>query len=162
MNPNNNIPIGHISVDDAVKLIKQDSRQNPIVDMDYLIQHIVWLDRNGEAKTFRIPKVRRLKPEEVYKTRTGKIVDYETTGEANVFINTPFERELLKQTIRDKYREEVGHEYQAKTVRAFSTVADDAQGTNAVRPRANTKPIAKEGASIGDGGMTTSNGDFAV
>ena len=43
-------------------------------------------------------------------------------------------------------------------MRAMSTVADDAQGREAVRPRAN-KPIAKEGTNIGGGETVTSNGE---
>lgn len=160
MNPNinNNLPPGFSSVDEAVELIKSDTRQNPVVDMDYIISRKKWIEANHN---FRIPRVRRLKPEEVYRTKRGKIVEYETIGEMNVAINTNFEKELLLKTINDKYRELVGHEYQELTTKAMSTVADDAQGRNAVRPRANT-PIAKEGANIGEGTTSTSNGDFAV
>lgn len=158
---NSNLNPGFISIDEAVELIKSDTRQNPVVDMDYLAAHKVWLDRNGPAHNFRIPKIRRLKPEEVYKTRRGKLVEYEHIGDAYVAINTAFENELLKKTIEDKYRELVGHEYKQLVTKAMSTVADDAQGRNAVQPRPN-KPIAKEGSAIGEGGIATSNGDFAV
>lgn len=162
MNNNNSEPgPGFLSIDEAVALIKSDTRQNPVVDMDYLAAHKVWLDRNGPAHNFRIPKVRRLKPEEVYKTKRGKIVEYEQTGSVYVAINTAFENELLKKTIEDKYRELVGREYKQLITKAMSTVADDAQGRSAVQPRPN-KPIAKEGQSIGSGEVTTSNGDFAV
>lgn len=149
---------GFIEVEDAVKLIKSDTRENPVVDMDYLIEHIKWIET---AHNFRIPRVKRLKPEEVYTTRRGKVVEYEEIGEVNIYISTNFEKELVKKTIYDKYRELVGHEYQKDTIKAYSTVADDAQGRDAVRPRAN-KPIAKEGQSIGSGETVTSNGDFAV
>lgn len=151
----NNIAPGFISIDDAVALIKSDTRENPVVDMDYIVSKMVWIEVNGN---FRIPKIRRLKPEEVYRTKRGKVVEYETIGEANVSITTNFEKELLKKTILDKYRELVGHEYKQAGVRAVSTVADDAQGRAAVQPRAN-KPIAKEGAVIGGGETITSNGD---
>lgn len=160
MNPmnNNTLPVGFESVDDVVALIKSDTRQNPVVDMDYIISRKKWIETGNN---FRIPKVRRLKPEEVYRTKRGKIVEYEQIGSVNVAITTNFEKELLLKTINDKYRELVGHEYRELTTKAMSTVADDAQGRNAVRPRANT-PIAKEGANIGEGTTSTSNGDFAV
>lgn len=161
MTPNSTLAPGFVSIDEAVELIKSDTRQNPVVDMDWLVAHKVWLDRNGPAHNFRIPKIRRLKQEEVYRTKRGKIVEYEHVGDVYVAINTAFENELLKKTIEDKYRELVGHEYKELTTKAFSTVADDAQGRSAVQPRPN-KPIAKEGASIGGGGIATSNGDFAV
>lgn len=148
------LPPGFISVDAAVELIKSDTRENPVVDMDYIVSRSHWIEVNHN---FRIPKIRKLKPEEVYRTKRGKVIDEEHIGDANVTIRTSFEKELLKKTIYDKYRELVGHEYREKGVKAISTVADDAEGRQAVKPRAN-KPIAKEGTSLGDHGITTTNG----
>ena len=147
---------GFITVDDACAIIKTDTRENPVVDMDYLVGHIVWIETNHN---FRIPKIKMLKPEEVRRTKRGKIIEYENIGDLYVYIATNFERELLKKTILDKYRELVGHEYKEIGVKARSTVADDAQGKAAVQPRNNTKPIAKEGAIISGGETITSNGD---
>ena len=146
---------GFISIDDAVALIKSDTREKPVVDMDYLVSKIVWIEVNHN---FRIPKVRRLSADEVYRTKRGKVIEYENTGNVYVSINTNFEKELLKKTILDKYRELVGREYKEAGVRAVSTVADDAQGRAAVQPRVN-KPIAKEGSTIGEGTTVTSNGE---
>lgn len=145
---------GFSTVDQAVELIKQDTRQNPVVDMDWLVAHIKWIET---AHNFRIPKIRRLTADEVYRNKRGRLVEYENTGEVNVYIATAFEKELLRKTILDKFRELVGREYQEKSLRASSTVADDAQGRDAVRPRAN-KPIATEGQSIGSGEIVNTNG----
>lgn len=154
MNSENLAP-GFIKVDDAVKLIQSDTRENPVVDMDYLVSRIKWVET---AHNFRIPKIRRLKPEEVYRTKRGKTVEYENVGDVYIYIATNFEKELVRKTILDKFRELVGHEYKEQTIRAMSTVADDAQGRSAVKPRAN-KPIAKEGSVIGEGATVTSNGE---
>lgn len=151
----NNLNPGFITMDDAVKLINSDTRENPVVDMDYLVSHTVWIEPNHN---FRIPKIRRLTPEEIYRTKRGKTVEYENIGDVYVAINTNYEKELLKKTILDKFKELVGHEYKEIGVRARSTVADDAQGKAAVQPRVN-KPIAKEGAIIGEGTTITSNGE---
>lgn len=159
MSPNNNLPAGFSSLEEAVALIKSDTRENPVVDMDWLVDHLVWLDRNGPNHNFRIPRVRQLSPEEVYTNRYGKIVEYESTGELNVYIADGFENELLKKTIKDKYRELVGHEYRGAGIKAMSTVADDAQGVAAVQPRKNAKPIAKEGDFVGNGEVLVSNGE---
>ena len=157
MNPTNGqLSPGFTELDKAIELIKSDTRENPVVDMDYLIGHTVWIEANHN---FRIPKVRRLKPEEVYKTKRGRVVEYENIGDVYVYIATNFEKELLKKTIYDKYRELVGHEYQELGVKARSTVADDAQGKAAVQPRVNAKPIAKEGTIIGEGTTMNTNGD---
>ena len=151
----NNLSPGFVPVEEAVELIKSDTRENPVVDMDYLTSHTVWIESNHN---FRIPKIRRLAPDEIRKTKRGKIIEYENIGDVYVYIATNYEKELLKKTILDKFRELVGHEYKQMGVRARSTVADDAEGRAAVRPRPN-KPIAKEGQSIGSGDVMTSNGD---
>lgn len=157
MNPaTNQLSPGFVTVDEAVALIKTDTRENPVVDMDYLVGHIVWIETRHN---FRIPKIRMLKPEDVRRTKRGKIIEYENIGDVYVYIDTNFEKELLKKTILDKYKELVGHEYKELGVRARSTVADDAQGKAAVQPRNNTKPIAKEGAVISGGEVITSNGE---
>lgn len=157
MNPaTNQLSPGFVTVDEAVALVKTDTRENPVVDMDYLVGHIVWIETRHN---FRIPKIRMLKPEEVRRTKRGKIIEYENIGDVYVYIATNFEKELLKKTILDKYRELVGHEYKEIGVRARSTVADDAQGKAAVQPRVNTKPIAKEGSTISSGETMTSNGE---
>ena len=146
---------GFISVDEACELIKSDTRENPVVDMDYLVSRLKWVET---AHNFRIPKIRRLKPEEAYRTKRGKVIEYENTGDAYIYIATNFEKELVRKTILDKFRELVGHEYKEQTVRAMSTVADDAEGKAAVKPRTN-KPIAKEGQSISSGNIINSNGE---
>lgn len=156
---NSELAPGFSTVDEACALIKSDTREKPVVDTDYLVSHLVWIET---GHNFRIPKIRRLKADEIYKTKRGRVVEYVNTGDVYVYLATNFETELLKKTILDKYKELVGHEYRELGVKARSTVADDAQGKAAVRPRANAKPIAKEGANIGEGGVITSNGDFAV
>lgn len=159
MNNNNQLSPGFITVDEACKIIKSDTRENPVVDMDYIVSSVAWLDRNGPNHNFRIPKIRRLAPDEVYRTKRGKVVEYEQTGSLNVYVGTAFEKELLKKTILDKKYELTGREYQELTTRGVSTVADDAQGRDAVRPRANSRPIAKAGSSIGSGETIASNGE---
>lgn len=155
MQDNNNLAPGFITIDSAVELIKSDTRSNPVVDMDYLVSHIKWIET---AHNFRIPKIRRLAPEEVRRTKRGKTIEYENIGDVYIYIATNFEKELIRKTILDKFRELVGREYKEQTVKAMSTVADDAEGRSAVQPRAN-KPIAKEGQSIGSGDVINSNGE---
>lgn len=156
MNPiNNNLAPGFKTVEEVCELIKSDTRQNPVIDMDYLVSRIKWIET---GHNFRIPKIRRLAADEIYKTKRGKVVEYENIGDVYVYIATNFDKELLRKTILDKFRELVGREYRETVVRATSTVADDAEGRNAVKPRPN-KPIAKEGQSIGSGDVINSNGE---
>ena len=152
---NNNLAPGFISIDEACALINSDTRDNPVVDMDWMILRLKWIDVNHN---FQIPKVRKLAENEIYRTRRGKYVYFEKTGEVYVAVTDPFDKELLKKTIRAKYKEEVGHEYDEKNVRAVTTVADDGEGKAAVQPRKH-KPMAKEGDMIGSGETVTSNGE---
>lgn len=152
---NNNIPIGFIPVDKAVELIRSDDKNKPVVDIDYLITRVYRIELGG---TFRIPRVRALAQNEIYRSRNGKIIYEEHIGNEYVRLDTPLEVEMLKQAIRDKYREEAGHEYKEVLVRGVSTVADDAGGNNAVKPRKN-KPNTKVGDSIGVGSVSSSNGE---
>ena len=105
------------------------------------------------------PLVLTMRCHKVFDTFRGRVVEYENIGDLYVYIATNFEKELLKKTIRDKFKELVGHEYKEIGVRARSTVADDAQGKAAVQPRVNAKPIAKEGSVISGGEVISSNGD---
>lgn len=147
---------GFVTVDEACRLIKSDNRENPVVDMDYLIAHIIWIETNHN---FRIPKIRRLTSEEIRRTKTGKVIEYENIGDVYVYLATNFEKELLKKTILDKFKDLVGRDYKEAGVKARSTVADDAEGRAAVQPRNNAKPIAKVGETISEGMTINSNGD---
>lgn len=149
-----NLPQGFVTIDEAVELIKSDNRKDPVVDMDYIVSRIKWVET---GHNFRVPKIRRL--EKPYRDRRGHIVEFENTGNVYVFISTNFEKELLKKTILDKFRELTGKEYRDKITRGVSTVADDAEGVNAVKPRAN-KSNTKEGTSITNGGaIIDTNGE---
>lgn len=155
MDPKTNLPPGYIPVEEAVEIIKANTRENPAIDMDYTVAHLQWIETGGN---FRIPRIKRLAPEKIYKTKRGNTVEYVEIGEYNVRIENSFDKELLRKTIRDKYAELTHKQYKEIVTRARSTVADDAEGKDAVRPRAN-KPIAKEGASIGSSETVTTNGD---
>lgn len=156
MLPNEQLSPGFVTLEEACDLIKSDTRENPVIDMDYIVAHKIWIE---PRHNFRIPKIRQLKPEEVRKTRRGRIIDYEEVGNAYVYVRDNYDAEILKRAINDKYRELVGHEYKETVVKHRSSVADDAQGREAVRPRVNDKPIAKEGDYINSGSIVDTNGD---
>lgn len=142
MDKKTSLPNGFISVEDAVELIKSDSRSDAKVDTAYLISHIKWIEENHN---FRIP---------LMKHEDGKVVK---TGSKYVAINRAYEAELLKETIRDHYRDMVGRDYNENQLRSISTVADEEKTGMAVNPRSD-KPIAQEGATIGTGETTVTNG----
>ena len=137
------LPKDFMSLEEAVALINSDSRSDAKVDTKWMVKHIDWIE---EAHNFQIP---------LMKTTSDKRV--EPIGKKYVQIVTSYDKELLKKTIRDHYRDMVGHEYDAPVTKAVSTVADEEQSGGAVRPR-RSKSIAKEGAVIGSGETITTNG----
>lgn len=146
------------SVDEAVKLIQSDSRENPVVDMDWLISHT----RRIEAgRNFRIPRIRALKPEEQWTDKMGNKHLIENIGSITVPVNSNYEKELLKKTIHDKYYEFTHKEYKELKTRGISTVVDDSEGATAATPRART-PMAKEGEALGSGTITTNAEGLSV
>lgn len=151
------LPNGFITVEEAVKLIKSDTRDNAVVDTQYLVSHIDWIE---EAHNFRIPLVRFSTKEEIEAIRKrypGRRVNGLThVGSKNVTIMTAFDKELLKQTIRDHYKETAGREYEAPKVRGLSSVSDEETSGGAVKPR-RSKTIAKEGETIGSGSSRITN-----
>lgn len=160
MQNNANLPKGFITVEDAVELIKKSTRKVPVVDMDYIRDSYNWIET---GKNFRIPLIRMLTEEEYIEAskrpnRTGRVPDTEHTGDANVYVATNYEKELLKKTIDDKYQELTGHEYRKANVRGVSTVADDAQGRSAVRPHKNKPNLEDGGSIIGTHGVSNGEG----
>lgn len=135
------LPKGFISIGEAVELINSDSREEAKVDTKWLVSHVDWIE---EAHNFRIP---------LLKTKDGKLLK---CGSKFVQIMNSYDKEVMKKAIRDHYRDLVGREYQAQNVRAVSSVADDSVA-GGVRPR-KSKPIAKEGQTIGTGETITTNG----
>lgn len=151
------LPNGFISVEQAVALINSDTRDDAKVDTQYLVSHIDWIE---EAHNFRIPLVRLSTKEEIdaiMKRYPGRRPNGLTRlGSKTVTINTAYEKELLKQTIRNHYKEMVGREYEKPAVRGLSSVADEETGGGQVKPR-RSKTIAKEGETIGSGQSRVTN-----
>ena len=136
------LPKGFLSVEDAVLLIHSDKRDDAKVDTKWLVSHIDWIEENHN---FRIPLMKTTDKKDVVKI-----------GSNYVEVRNAYEREMLKKAIRDHYRDMVGHDYAAPTVKSVSTVADEEESGGNVQPR-RRKPIAKEGATI-TGETQTTNG----
>lgn len=153
----NSLPNGFISIEDAVKLIENNTFDEPTVDIKYLAKSLDWVE---VAHNFRIPKVRLITKEEymeALKKRPGKRPnELIKRGSETVTVRTAYEAELLKKTIKDNYRKTAGKEYQPQITRGISTVADQDMGSD-VTPRATKKTIAKEGSIIGTGSISTTN-----
>lgn len=151
------LPNGFIEVEEAVKLIKTNTYNEPTVDINYLAHHLDWVEL---SHNFRIPKVRLITKEEYVDLqkkypgrRPSQLV---SVGNENITLRTAYEVELIKQTIRDNYKETSGHAYNPKVTRGITTVVDQEAGTD-VAPRATKRTIAKDGDVIGTGNTSTTN-----
>lgn len=136
------LPKGFISIDEAVALINSDTRADAKVDTKWLVSHVDWIE---EAHNFRIPLLKTTADKKIAKV-----------GSKYVQILSAYDKEVLKRAIRNHYRDLVGHEFSKENVRAVSSVVDDEVSSGA-RPR-RSKPIAKEGQTIGTGETIVTNG----
>ena len=143
------LPNGFKTVEEAVKLINSNTFNEPTVDIKWLAGHLDWVE---EAHNFRIPQVRLITKEEYtqymdehHGRRPSELVQ---KGSVFVMINTSYDKELIKKSIRDNYKKVAGHEFEAPITRGISTVKDEG-GADNVRPRVTKKTIAKEGDIIG-------------
>lgn len=156
---NKTLPNGFITVEEAVKLINSDTRDNAVVDTQWLVSRIDWIE---EAHNFRIPLVRTATKEEVLdfmkknpgRRHSGLIKQ----GSKYVTIYTSYEKELLKKAIRDHYREMAGRDFVEEKTRGVTAVIDEG-GTNSERPRRMKKTVANEGDTIGTGESRVTNSE---
>lgn len=154
---NNPLPKDFIDINEAVALINSDKRDDAKVNTQWMAEHI---DHIEEYRNFRIPLVRFATESEIEKKmrmypgrRPSYLVDI---GSKWVHINTSYEKELLKETIRKHFRDTSGRDFIKSNTRGVSTVMDEETGSNE-RPRRTKKTIAKEGETIGAGSSRTTN-----
>ena len=108
------LPKDFLSVDEAVALINSDTRENPVVDTDYLMQHALWLEK---SHNFNIPLLRR--------DNLGRVVK---AGHRYVFVESDYDRTILEKAIVDKYRELASRDFdESRRVKNYSTVVTDGE-----------------------------------
>lgn len=143
----NNLPKGFISVEDAIKLINEDSRTDAKVDIKFLVKGLPYLRVGG---TYNI----RLKKHDNGKARYD--------GEKFVLIASEYERAMLEHAIVEHYKVASGNfDFQYDTenapTRSLSTAVDDEENPSG-RIVKQKKPMTKKGEDITDHGITKTNG----
>lgn len=126
----NGLPIGFISVADAIKLIESDTRSNAVVDTSFLVENLTHLRVDGN---YNIKKLKR--------NKAGRIVD---NGNEFVHINSEYERAMLEHAILEHYRLTAGQAIDPETIgiKRLSTAVDDEknpQGRITVNKSSKTK-----------------------
>lgn len=149
---NGQLSKGFVPVEQAIKIIQKDRRDKAAVDLDWLALNRHFIQ---EGKNFRIPLARNATQEEIaaFKAkfpgrRPSPIV---ITGSVNVYIAGTYEKEILKQAIREMYKKNAGRELSREDeVHNKTTVQDDEHNAGA-RIKSNPNPSTKAGEELGEG-----------
>ena len=132
-----NIPLGFITVEEAIKLIESDTRSNAKVDISFLLRNLPFLRVDGNYTT------KKLRHEK------GRVVP---DGEAFVHIDSDYRRAMLEHAIVEHYKQVTGREIDPNTIglRTMTTAVDDEEnpGGRVVR---NKKSKTKMGDAIVSG-----------
>lgn len=144
-------PKDYLSVDDVIEIINEDTPSNPKIDLDWMAKRIERIER---GKVFSVPLMtigEIILPMGRKSGKQGAVRDAVkwTVPQDNL------EVEMLKKSIRENWVKSTGRAFkEPSAVKSVTTVVgEDAAGA---RPRINTKPMTKEGESLG-GGIQTIN-----
>lgn len=134
---NGNIPLGFISVEEAIKLIESDTRSNAKVNTSFLLRNLPFLRVDGNYT------IKKLKHE------NGKVVD---DGQAFVHIASDYQRAMLEHAIVEHYKQMTGREIDPNTIgiRTMTTAVDDEENPGG-RVVKNKKSKTKIGDAIVSG-----------
>lgn len=140
MNPSQALPEAFISVDDAIKLINSDSRDNAVVDVQKMVATIKFL-RKG--KTFRIPLIKSI----------NKRPWIQKIGSKYIIPKNEFERASVEHAIIGKFAEETGRELDVESMglKKVNTVMD---GENTGSPVIEA-PTTKFGEGLNTSSVST-------
>lgn len=137
---NNNIPIGFISLEEAIKLIESDTRSNAKVDTSFLLNNLPYLRVDGNYT------IKKLKHE------GGKVVP---DGKTQVQIRSEYERAMLEHAIVEHYKLVTGYDINPESIglRSMTTAVDDEKNPGG-RVTKNEKPLTRAGDDLGSGNRT--------
>ena len=131
---------GFVTIEDAIKLIQSDKRNDAKVDLQFLVNNIPYMRVKG------VYNIRKLK------TVNNKV---ERDGEVYVTLYTQYDLEILKRAIQDAYSARTGIQFNPESVGVnyVSSVIDQEKNQMSGRPQTGGDPvlqpneIIKEGAS---------------
>lgn len=134
---NGQLSKGFIPVEQAIALIRKDTRDDATVDLDFMVKNIHYIQDN---KNFRIP---------LMKSDERKIAH--RVGSVYVYIQTAYEKEALKQTIREMFKERTNRDINPNGRTYNKTTVQDDEHNSGARIMANPNPTTKEGDDLGRG-----------
>ena len=135
---NNDLPVGCISVDEAIKLINSDTRTDAKVDTEFLLRNLPYLRPDG---TYTIKKLR---------TENGRLIE---DGNTTAIVRTEYEKTILEHAIVEHYKKmTTRQDFDPDTIglRSITTTVDEETNIGAHLMR-NKKPLIKPGEDLGSG-----------
>lgn len=136
-NMNNNLQPGFITIAEAIKLIESDTRKDPVVDGDFLVDSSPYIRVGGN---FNIKLLTRAKD--------GRIVD---NGNRYVQITSEWEKAQLVHAIFEHYKQATGKALKPEEIGVHSittAIDEDKNPTGAIREM--DEPMTKVGdATVG-------------
>lgn len=138
MQDNNSLRPGFISVQKAIELIQEDTREKAAVDLKFLINNIPYM------KVKQNYNIRLLKT-----AKDGKV---ERNGSVYVTLMTEYDKQILLKAIQDAYNERTGIlvDPAAYGLNRVTTTIDQEAGNTTGVPRANNESDIKLKDPIAD------------
>lgn len=130
---NGQLSPGFITIDEAVKLIKKDTRKNATVDLAWMANNIDYIN---EFKNFQIPLMKS--DEKGYAHKNGRVY---------VFVANSYDKEILKHAIRVAYKTRTGVEANVDAVHDRTTVYDPEHNTSS-HIKKSPHPNTEKGAAL--------------
>lgn len=134
------LPNNHFKVEEIVKVLKKHTAKNPVVDLQFLMDNLQFMDT---ARNYTIKLVKK-------DAKTGEVKSF---GHVVVVVEKNLDLELLKDEIKKTYKRVTGQFVEPeKKVVAKTTQVDDLNGSNS-DIRINKKSKAAYGKKIESGDM---------
>lgn len=141
------LPAGHISTEDAIKLISKHTAKNQIIDLQFLVDNIPFMN-SGHNYTIKL----------LQKDNNGKLY---SGSHVVAVVATDRDLENLKYAIKEAAKRVTGVMPEPeKKVRKITTQVDDKAGTTP-KARENKKSKTHYGSKIETGYATVESVDAA-
>lgn len=130
------LPDGFIELEDAYKLIEKDTRESAVVDIKWMMDHILWVEKKHN---FNIP---------LLKTVDGRVVE---NGHVYVYVDNEVEMYTLRQKIQEHYEKLTGQKIDINGIglKAVSTMVNEKNTKG--QPIHNTDSKMEFGSEIQSG-----------
>lgn len=144
MSPKQDLPPGFIHVEEAIALIQKDTRENAVVDLQFLANNIPYMRVNGNYN------IRLLKTVEDPVTHQHKVV---RNGSVYVTLYSEYDKQVLLRAITDAFEERTKVKLDTKNIgiNKVTSMVDEEKGANDARiVRPNQESTIKPGDNISE------------